>query len=174
METTTLQTTRQNLPPTEIDCKWRKQGHCFRGNKRLFRHNPALEGIDRSRAEKSRRFWVCNCGHVFCLGIWFSVQHCGCFARSYIYEIITIILRMYSRLERFHQALPSPNDNPQKASRTCPLCRAHSNFVVPSVFLPLPFQRLKLHLDHTLTRERLEVNRSNCLVGTRANRSKRS
>lgn len=27
---------------------------------------------------------------------------------------------------------PSPSDNLQKASRTCPLCRAHSNFVVPS------------------------------------------
>ena len=98
METTTLQTTRQNLPPTEIDCKWRKQGHCFRGNKCLFRHNPALEGIDRSGAEKCLEILsvyglLLNCGHVFCLGIWFSVQHCGCFARSYIYEIITIILR---------------------------------------------------------------------------------
>jgi hypothetical protein len=31
---------------------------------------------------------------------------------------------------------PSPSDNLQKASRTCPLCRAHSNFVVPSVFPP--------------------------------------
>jgi hypothetical protein len=140
----------------------------------LFRHNPALEGIDRSGGEKCLEILsvyglLLNCGHVFCLGIWFSVQHCGCFARSYIYEIITIILRRGST-KRF-----------PRRTTTHKKLAGHALFVVltaislfPVYFPPLPFQRLKLHLDHTLTRERLEVNRSNCLVGTRANRSKRS
>ena len=131
---TTLQRTRQNLPPTEIDCKWWKRGYYFRGNNRHHQHHPSPIPSDRelsrqssptllaisafsvitrpSRAlidpEEKNVLYACrlllNCDHVFCLGIWFSVQHCGCFARSYIYKTITIILRLYSRLERFHQA----------------------------------------------------------------------
>ena len=82
---TTLQSTHQNPSSTEIDCKWWKQGYCFRGNKCLFRHNPALEGIDGSGAGESQKkikdkCFICleipsvygllpNCEHVFCLGI---------------------------------------------------------------------------------------------------------
>jgi hypothetical protein len=42
----TLPTSRQNIPPAGIDCKWWKQGYCFRGDTCYFRHDEALVGID--------------------------------------------------------------------------------------------------------------------------------
>jgi E3 ubiquitin-protein ligase makorin len=50
----TLPTSRQNLPPAVIDCKWWKQGYCFRGRTCYFRHDAALVGIDKPKDGASR------------------------------------------------------------------------------------------------------------------------
>jgi hypothetical protein len=50
----TLPTSRQNLPPAEIDCKWWKQGYCFRDRTCYFRHDPALAGVDNPKYEANR------------------------------------------------------------------------------------------------------------------------
>jgi E3 ubiquitin-protein ligase makorin len=49
-----MPTSRQNLPPAEIDCKWWKQGYCFRGSTCYFRHDAALAGVDNPKYEANR------------------------------------------------------------------------------------------------------------------------
>ena len=84
--------TRRNLHPAEIDCKWWKQGYCYRGSTCYFRHNPVLAGSDKPKnkanqvkivqPDSQEQCAICldtpkvfgllvNCDHVFCLGLLF-------------------------------------------------------------------------------------------------------
>ncbi|KKZ62826.1 hypothetical protein EMCG_02821 [[Emmonsia] crescens] len=164
---------RTRLPPDQVDCKWWKRGHCFRGNQCYFRHDDALAGVDKlprqpataantrteaavagrclpassestagqappstanlPRLETSEeQCGICmetptifgllvNCDHVFCLDC----------IRSWRSSVGTsaedVINLADSRV-------------PRKTTKTCPLCRTKSEYVVPSSVFPTPPQ----------------------------------
>jgi E3 ubiquitin-protein ligase makorin len=133
--------TRRNLHPAEIDCKWWKQGYCHRGSTCYFRHNPVLAGSDKSKnkvnqvkiaqSDSQEQCAICldtpkvfgllvNCDHVFCL------------------ECIRGWRASAKRTSSSDRIDSRGNSNRLKtASKTCPVCRTYSDFVVPSiVFLP--------------------------------------
>jgi len=131
-------TTRQNLPPAEVDCRWWKQGYCFRGTACYFRHNPALTGFDRPRYNENQarsvqsdaiqeQCAICletpdlfgllvNCDHVFCLDC----------------------IRDWRASAKPKNNIDSSDNSSclKTASKTCPVCRTYSDFVVPSVVFP--------------------------------------
>ncbi|OJD18966.1 hypothetical protein AJ78_01078 [Emergomyces pasteurianus Ep9510] len=159
---------RTCLPPGQVDCKWWKRGHCFRGNQCYFRHDDALAGVDRLlpkraaagataahnrtdasvadnplKAETSEeQCGICmetptifgllvNCDHVFCLDC----------IRSWRSSVGTSAEDMLnsadSRVSR-------------KTTKTCPLCRIKSEYVVPSSVFPTPPHPTTFATDTTL------------------------
>ncbi|EQL34362.1 hypothetical protein BDFG_03720 [Blastomyces dermatitidis ATCC 26199] len=165
---------RARLPASQVDCKWWKRGHCFRGRECYFRHDDALAGVDKptrrpaagatavnTRAEAAvagpsvssestsnqtppttanspksetpeEPCGICmetptvfgllvNCDHVFCLSC----------IRSWRSSVGTSAEDMIN----------TPDSRvPRQTTKTCPLCRTKSEFVVPSSVFPTPPQ----------------------------------
>ncbi|OAX81528.1 hypothetical protein ACJ72_04136 [Emergomyces africanus] len=164
---------RTRLPPGQVDCKWWKRGHCFRGDQCYFRHDDAVAGVDKplprrrpeagataansctvagapaaseSAAEHAppsatnppnsktseEQCGICmetptifgllvNCDHVFCLDC----------IRSWRSSVGTSAEDMISSA---HSSIS------RKTTKTCPLCRTKSEYVVPSPVFPTPPQ----------------------------------
>ncbi|KLJ09358.1 hypothetical protein EMPG_15221 [Blastomyces silverae] len=165
---------RTRLPANQVDCKWWKRGHCFRGRECYFRHDDALAGVDKpakhpaagatavnTRAETAvagpsvsseptasqappttatspkpeapeELCGICmetptvfgllvNCDHVFCLSC----------IRSWRSSVGTSA----------EDVINAPDSRvPRQTTKTCPLCRTKSEFVVPSSVFPTPPQ----------------------------------
>ncbi|KAG5301559.1 zinc finger, C3HC4 type (RING finger) domain-containing protein [Histoplasma ohiense] len=141
---------RPRLHPSQVDCWWWKKGHCFRGDQCYFRHDDALAGVDQflrgpaaaasnirteaAVAETSEeQCGICmenptifgllvNCDHVFCLDC----------IRSW---------RSSSVGTSAEDVISMPNSHvPREITKTCPLCRTKSEYVVPSSVFPTPPQ----------------------------------
>ncbi|OJD22940.1 hypothetical protein ACJ73_05707 [Blastomyces percursus] len=166
---------RTRLPAGQVDCKWWKRGHCFRGRECYFRHDDALAGVDKparrsaaagvttvntsaeaaaagpsvsseptaSQAPPSTAnspklenaeepCGICmeiptvfgllvNCDHVFCLSC----------IRSWRSSVGTSAEDVINTLD---------SRVPRQTTKTCPLCRTKSEFVVPSSVFPTPPQ----------------------------------
>ncbi|KAK2810081.1 hypothetical protein FQN50_003275 [Emmonsiellopsis sp. PD_5] len=156
------------LPPAQIDCKWWKQGNCRRGGECFFRHDQALAGVDSPAGhpalettdvqnestdasaspgsgaahspttstanhnpengeeqcgiclEKPTIFGLLvNCDHVFCLDC----------IKSW---------RASSAADAQPPGGSLDSRVPSKTTKTCPLCRVASDFVIPSSVFPTP------------------------------------
>ncbi|PGG95259.1 hypothetical protein AJ79_10159 [Helicocarpus griseus UAMH5409] len=153
---------RARLPPKQVDCKWWKRGHCRRGSECYFRHDEALAGVDKlperptagpvnnvnngaavadataeqaaptaaNPSQENLECGICmenptifglliNCDHIFCLDCirgWRSSV--GNTAEDVVDSADTNVSR--------------------KATKTCPLCRVKSEYVVPSSVFPTP------------------------------------
>ncbi|EEH20172.2 hypothetical protein PABG_02431 [Paracoccidioides brasiliensis Pb03] len=148
-EPQTTPETRRRLPPCQVDCKWWKKGNCFRGSECFFRHDAALAGVDalpgsrtasvaagNSRNETTitdnpdEQCGICletpsvfgllvNCDHIFCLDCIRSWRS------SVGNSAEDAINRTDSRV-------------PKRTTKTCPLCRVKSEYVVPSSVYPTP------------------------------------
>ncbi|KAK2737016.1 hypothetical protein FQN55_001348 [Onygenales sp. PD_40] len=154
------------LPPAQIDCKWWKQGNCRRGSECFFRHDEALAGVDspaghpaletanvqnesadasaspgpgtahspttasRNLENGEEQCAIClekpaifgllvNCDHVFCLDC----------IKSW---------RASSAADAQPAGSSLDSRVPSKTTKTCPLCRVASDFVIPSSVFPTP------------------------------------
>ncbi|EER26665.1 hypothetical protein D8B26_002937 [Coccidioides posadasii str. Silveira] len=148
---------RQTLPPSQVDCIWWKKGYCYRGTKCYFRHDAALAGIDKDKdsprtakstepgvsrspepaspstgpAQPRESCAIClevpvtyglliHCDHVFCLDCIRSWRSSSNNEQPEDPDYMT------------DQAALS------KTTKTCPLCRKKSTFIVPSSIFPTP------------------------------------
>ncbi|EEP82334.1 predicted protein [Uncinocarpus reesii 1704] len=147
----------RRLPPHQVDCIWWKKGYCHRGTKCFFRHDAALAGVDKDKdhtpqttkspesdppatspsapstgpasSETREPCAICldtpvtyglliHCDHVFCLDC----------IRSW---------RSSSKPEE-PEDYPTDQAALSKTTKTCPLCRKKSAFVIPSSIFPTP------------------------------------
>lgn len=173
---------RPSLPPAQVDCKWWKQGDCFRGSTCYFRHDPAVKGLAGANAardnvepantsgtqekcgiclEAPRTFGLLvKCDHVFCFGACTDVflilttcyqWHASYLFISYTVEATTRLLTLSECVKNWrgsaNQRAPSATTTfpftddtrgLKKTSKTCPICRTHSDFIVPSAVFPSP------------------------------------
>ncbi|KAK2759021.1 hypothetical protein FQN54_003120 [Arachnomyces sp. PD_36] len=118
-------TPRRNLPPAEVDCKWWKKGNCTRGSTCFFKHDPDQAGVDNpdKGAEKKEtrdgeKGAVESSGDE-CIRSWRTSAK-----NSSEDDPLDPMSENYSTLK--------------KTSKTCPMCRVQSDYVVPSTFFPTP------------------------------------
>ncbi|KAK2739658.1 hypothetical protein FQN57_006491 [Myotisia sp. PD_48] len=159
------------LPPAEVDCKWWKKGYCFRGTKCYFRHDEALAGVDAIvnfkpepnsdsngqstdspnnavSEEDKEKCAIClevpetyglliKCDHVFCLAC----------IRNW---------RATKNPDEDDDDITSGGDS-SLSTKTCPLCRKRSEFVVPSSVLPTPPARVAASNDPTESKSQTPI-----------------
>ncbi|KAH0611909.1 uncharacterized protein H6S33_009961 [Morchella sextelata] len=143
---------RVNLPPSSVPCRFFLKGYCSRGSTCWYAHDvaavPGVEDVvinttaavdekgkcsasaadDKTDTEEccaicfevpSTYGLLTNCDHVFCLSC----------------------IRSWRSSGSSNNNAPSPfppgaPDDLHKTSKTCPLCRVRSKFIVPSSILP--------------------------------------
>ncbi|KAG0653103.1 RING-type E3 ubiquitin transferase makorin-1 [Hyphodiscus hymeniophilus] len=135
------------LPPAEIDCKWWKQGYCSRGKKCWFRHDEAMAGADNepcgAGAANASSSPQNDEGASSSNNAPSPTQICTiCFENPHTFGLLLNCDHVFCleclRIWRASTNLPQPlNDELRDATKTCPLCRAHSDFIIPSSQFPV-------------------------------------
>ncbi|EDN09551.1 predicted protein [Histoplasma mississippiense (nom. inval.)] len=125
---------RPRLHPSQVDCWWWKKGHCFRGDQCYFRHDDALAGVDqflrRPAAAASNIRTEAAVAET-------SEEQCGiCMENPTIFGLLVNCDHVFCL-----DVISMPNSHvPREITKTCPLCRTKSEYVVPSSVFPTPPQ----------------------------------
>ncbi|KAI5291404.1 hypothetical protein KEM54_004939 [Ascosphaera aggregata] len=156
------------LPPEKVDCRWWKRGYCFRGTKCFFKHNPALIGVDapkpHSENEKEERVIQQQDNTSPDSQTKKASQRrlykpprepCGiCYETPEVYGLLTQCDHVFCldciREWRSSSRKTTPAGSTQhidselvQMTKTCPVCRIKSDFVVPSCVMPSPLPKGK-------------------------------
>ncbi|KAF4624335.1 hypothetical protein G7Y89_g13833 [Cudoniella acicularis] len=129
---------RRTLPPSQVDCKWWMSGFCTRGKSCYFRHDEAKAGIqskpaaakgaadDASRAKGKQLYYSTEGTTTECIRTWRASK---------------------TESER------APADELRKTRKTCPMCRSHSDYIIPSSIFPIPDKTSGQDTENTRKKE---------------------
>ncbi|PGG96202.1 hypothetical protein GX51_07943 [Blastomyces parvus] len=180
---------RARLPANQVDCKWWKRGHCFRGRECYFRHDNALAGVDKPTSPPAAGAAALNT-RVEVVGAGSSVssesaaptappttanppkseapgEPCGiCMETPTVFGLLINCDHVFclSCIRSWRSSvgtsaedvISSPDSRvPRQTTKTCPLCRTKSEYVVPSDVFPTPPQP-------TATAAGLATNETTC------------
>ncbi|KAL7276600.1 hypothetical protein RUND412_000403 [Rhizina undulata] len=152
---------RKILPPKDIPCRFFVKGYCSRGRSCWFKHDPSLVGIEDSKKRESHSGGNENSkgkgretGNEKCEdgteAQTSERETCAiCFEVPTTYGLLTSCDHVFCltciRAWRSTGGSRSTNAHPtwegnnlQRTSKTCPLCRISSGFIIPSSIFPSP------------------------------------
>ncbi|KAH8668280.1 hypothetical protein BGZ60DRAFT_515670 [Tricladium varicosporioides] len=139
---------RKRLPASLVDCKWWMNGFCRRGTKCLFRHDESKAGIHNSDKADSQDLDINSSGPGLKLVVTDDelaaspasrtindAESCAiCMEIPCIYALLLKCDHCFC-LECI-RTWRSSNSDVNQARKKCPICRAHSDFVIPSSCFP--------------------------------------
>ncbi|KUJ15113.1 uncharacterized protein LY89DRAFT_736168 [Mollisia scopiformis] len=147
--------TERRLPPPQVNCKWWMRGYCSRGKSCYFKHDESTFAALKTQAQDEPNVGAPATPSLTAEQAVFPPpsaisQTCAiCYELPDQYGLLVncdhaFCLECIRNWRATAPKNPTLENELKKTSKTCPMCRSHSDFIIPSSIWPTSTQKKEI------------------------------